>query len=192
MGPLEQHCGHFTVWGTVDRMFLPFLYIVIKVRTDKNHLQISEQRKKAVTICFVSLVWSLLCMQFNVQFAFRLQYHKTHNWYRTQIKAEAQARTLSLFCCFAFVVAIWGFGFFVLLYMACLPWDAVVALFNMQQFLTLFDKHLQKSIHDAHSTLDIPVWTFFFSQCPTVERADSLVSQWHWFVKVDCCDSWLS
>lgn len=169
-------------------MFLLFLYIVIKFSTDKKPFtEQSWEKKRSILFCVTRFVISCVCSSMSsLRFASSTTKHTTD--IQTILKLRHKQRTLCLFCCFAFVVAIWGYRFFVL-YMAYLPWDAVVAFFSMQQFLTLFDKHRHKSIHDAHNTLDISAWTsavlcaFHFH---AVERADCLISQWRWSLKVDC------
>lgn len=103
-----------------------------------------------------------------------------------------------LFCLFLLLLfEVSGFFFFLvvlLFYMAYLPWDVVVKSFNMQQFLSLSGKHLQKSIHEACSTLDISEWmsAVLFSVLRlwrglSAARSPSDTDLW----AKDHCDRWL-
>lgn len=110
---------------STQRFFL-FCTFSSKSVWTKTLIWFCANQKKGL-LCFLpssSLVWSFLCIQFNVQFVFNLQKHKTHIWYKAQIKADAQARTLApFFGLFVAVVAFWGFrvfSSFSLFYMPCI------------------------------------------------------------------------
>lgn len=130
-------------------------------------------------------------MQSNVQFVFNLPYHKTHIWYTTQIKAEAQARTLCLFCCcfVCFCSCYLRFRGFLMSYyftwLTCLEMLLLYCSTCSSSFHCLSHIYRNPFMRLAAQRAYLP----YCSQA--VERAEHCsVSQWHWSLGEDHCDRW--
>ena len=87
-------------------------------------------------------------MQFSVQFVFKLQYHKTHIWYTAQIKAEASSEEP----CVCFFLLLFLLPLLFEVFLVILHGLSVSGCSARISFLSVSDKHPQKSSHEAHST----------------------------------------